>query len=76
MKIELYLKLDNPTQKPFWCADIKDGDNIVMQVVSKTFEPKEHKAYELAYENVTVRVIKELSQEKNQNIVKHLLINQ
>lgn len=79
MKIVLRIDIDTPTQDPYWIADVtevRDGrDEIIMQVVSKTFNGRDNRAMLSAYENCTVRVMKELGKNPDRNFIKYMLSN-
>lgn len=81
MRIEIKLAEDKPTQMPYWTAKLIHQDNersdkvVVVEVVSKTFNPLNEVAFKEQYENTVMSMLKHMLKEKDQMMLKHLLIN-
>lgn len=76
MKIVMRLELDNPTQMPFWSAMVTHNKEPLMKVVSKTFDPRSKDVYKERFRDAALSVFAELEKEKDQKMIKHLLLNE
>lgn len=81
MRIELKLAIDNPTQMPYWTGklihqELESSDkHVIVEVVSKTFHPENELKFKQEYEKVVDSLMIQMLKEKDQKMLKHLLIN-
>lgn len=75
MKILITVKIDRQ-QLPYWSAMLMDNKTVVLETVSKTFNPAKKKDAREYFENVAVRMIKEidsLAEDTRQHVLRSLI---
>jgi hypothetical protein len=76
MLIVLKPKLDR-TGEPYWTAMVMHEGNCVLEVhAPKTFSMQLNKDFRETYENVAMRVFKELEKEPDQKTLRKLLLSE
>lgn len=76
MKIEIKLSIDPGTGYPFVDGRIVNNDDVVLQVVSKTFHPETHTdILKRRFQSVSDRIIDEIAETKDRKAIIHALIN-
>lgn len=73
MEIKFKLKVDQK-QQMYWSGICMHNNNVVLEVISQTFNPNNLVAYRDAYERCTVRMMKELAKDKDQTVIQHMLL--
>lgn len=61
MRIEITLQVDERKQLPYWSAKAIHSDKIFLEVVSQTFDEIDGEDMKRRYQNVCVKMIKELT---------------
>lgn len=73
MHILTKIRLDQK-QLPYWSARLMHEGNVVLEVASKTFNPRNTKDFRELHENTQVRMMKCIQSSKDHDSIVRLLI--
>lgn len=75
MHIVTKIRLDQK-QLPYWSARLMHEGNVVLEVTSKTFNPRNPKEFRELHENTQVRMMKCIQASKDHETIAHMLIQE